>query len=56
MTRKDYQAIADVIKAVSIRDDARYMIAVELAAAFQKHNENFNKSKFYRACGLEDMP
>jgi len=56
MRRKDYQQIAEVIRVVEIRDEARYRIAVELAAALQKYNPRFDKVKFYKACGLEDMP
>jgi len=58
MTRKDYQLIADVIKAsnaMSPEDKAHELyksLAVSLAQELQKDNPRFKPALFLKACGI----
>lgn len=56
LTRKDYKAIAEIIKANTNNECAAgaYNIGLELADYFAKDNPRFDKDKFLKACGLED--
>lgn len=58
MTRKDFQFIADVIKAmpshsVSLRAQ-RESCARAFADALPATNPNFNKERFLKACGIDE--
>jgi hypothetical protein len=51
MTRKDFQAIADVIKTYSFTDPQdRVNLAHRLAEVCQANNPNFTKQRFLDAC------
>ena len=56
MTRKDFQLIADVIKAtrcinnVDADDKAIAILTESLAIEFKKANPRFNKELFLKAC------
>jgi len=53
MTRKDFQLIADVLKASSTSPMNRCVIrelAVSFASELTKTNPRFNKERFVKAC------
>tara|TARA_R110002051_G_scaffold295757_1_gene361633 strand:- start:236 stop:421 length:186 start_codon:yes stop_codon:yes gene_type:complete len=58
MTRKDFQLIADVIKAthrsnvVDTDDKAIAILTESLAIELAKTNPRFNKALFIKACGV----
>ena len=62
MTKKDYQIIADVIRAaltssmVTLEaltaERAVEYTALDLADVFQSDNPQFNREKFLEACGI----
>jgi hypothetical protein len=56
MTRKHFQAIADVIKNTPFTDPQdRVILAHRMAEdVCQAHNSLFNKARFLKACGIED--
>ena len=56
MTRKLYQDVAEVIRELKFTKAKRRELAVEMAAVFKRNNPNFDYSKWYAACGLEDLP
>lgn len=59
MTRKDFQAVTDIIRsfskgAINYDLEGRHVlerITEEMADLFQKDNPRFDKEKFYEACG-----
>ena len=59
MTRKDYVAIAGVLRAESKNSDNDAdiecigRIAEVLSAKFADGNDSFDRERFLRACGLE---
>jgi hypothetical protein len=56
MTRKDFQLIADVIKAHQDGGDNDYIIrglATSFAIELAKTNPRFNKALFLKACGTK---
>jgi hypothetical protein len=59
MTRKDYQAIAEVISTLADKyqfDDGRYIvseIASDLAEVLQNDNPRFDRQRFLDACGYQ---
>jgi hypothetical protein len=61
MTRKDYQKVADIIRKHLNEswDDSSELavgnIAQDLAGMFATDNERFDASRFYTACGLNDL-
>ncbi len=62
MTRKDFQMIADILKAhtssdfkVTCEDDRNFLIrnlALDLCVELQKTNSRFDKVRFLEACGV----
>jgi hypothetical protein len=54
MTRKDYQLIADVIKASRSVPSAIHLraLALDLSIELKKENPNFKPALFLKACGL----
>jgi hypothetical protein len=53
MTRKDFQLIADVLKAHQDGSDADHIVrglAVSFAIELAKTNSRFNKERFINAC------
>ena len=52
MTRKDYQLIADVIKAAKFNAKEREAFALSLSAELKKDNPRFKPSYFLKACGI----
>lgn len=63
MTRKDYEAIADIITKVKnreefggepvTRDTALILMVIHLAEYLGDENPRFNRETFYRACGFD---
>lgn len=58
MTKKDYQAIADVIVnrlygATPTRRFALSDVAKDLCAVFEEDNPRFDRDKFLIACGVK---
>ena len=53
MTRKDYIAIANVIKEYKglMADSDHHQLVWELADIFQNDNERFDQHRFMAACG-----
>lgn len=56
LTRKHFQAIADIIAQAQKRDDAcvAYQIALNLCILFKVENPSFDRARFLRACGFPD--
>ncbi len=65
MTKKDYKIIAEAIwrsgfiqDKNSIRqqakEDMRRLITYDLASSLANENPRFDKTKFYKACGISD--
>lgn len=54
MTRKDFQLIADTIKDLDLIPIDRLHIAREFATSLRTTNAKFDRSRFLRACGMED--
>lgn len=56
MTKKDYIAIAAVIKVANNQGDTATckFIARNIADVFQSDNSKFDRARFLRACGIED--
>jgi hypothetical protein len=55
MSRKDYEAIAAIIKGARLytsADDPVALIATALAAAFAQDNPRFDRARFLAACGV----
>lgn len=52
MSRKDYQAIADVIKASSGDVPTLTAVAKGIADVFAADNPRFDRERFYDACDL----
>ena len=52
MTKKDYVAIAEVIKLF----DTKREIILGLSAYFMIDNPRFSPDKFFTACGIEKIP
>ena len=54
MTRKDYQLLADVIKAQRSVPSATHLraLALDLSIELKKDNPNFKPALFLKACGL----
>ena len=54
MTRKDYQLLADVIKASRSVPAATHLraLALDLSIELKKDNPNFKPALFLKACGL----
>jgi len=48
--RKHYQAIANVIKTFSVADRVKFVAALD--DMFKADNEQYNRSKFTKACEL----
>lgn len=46
MTRKDYVAVAKILKAAQSVDDVK----TELAGLFKRENPAFDKDRFFAAC------
>lgn len=61
MSRGDYRKIAAALRHVQFTvtcDDPTWIFCVhEIANTLQSDNSNFNRQKFYRACGLmQEIP
>lgn len=62
MTRKDYSAVANIIKKEMDRCDgcddgivlALNRIVDEMCSVFKADNPNFDKDRFLSACGFEE--
>jgi hypothetical protein len=55
MTRKDYQAVADALKAMGTKTEnwqAVTLAALALAPVFEADNPRFDSERFFNACGL----
>ena len=58
MSRKHFEAIAAILKINDWQEsveDMRESIALDIAAYFKGENPRFDKDKFLKACGLEDV-
>jgi hypothetical protein len=55
MTRKGYEMIAKLIREWEMPLSQKRSLTVELAAILRADNSRFDKHKFYKACGLEDL-
>jgi hypothetical protein len=52
MTRKDFQALADMLKgAECLNDTQRHYLACKLADLCQEQNPRFDRKRFVAACG-----
>lgn len=55
MTRKDYEALAQMVKEAEPQTDLGLRILVfKMADYFKADNPNFKHEVFYKACGLDD--
>ena len=55
MTRKDYVKVSDILRAHAtfIEDTQTYAdLCEDFALMFKKDNSNFDKHRFFAACGL----
>lgn len=52
MTRKDFQAVADMIKAMDIPRTHKEQFALGMCRIFQQKNPRFKLQRFMKACGL----
>ena len=61
MTKKDYELIAKAIKnatadlIISANTETTDNIVWGLALELEKENPKFNRNKFVKACGLDDL-
>ncbi len=55
MTRKDFKAFAEAIKAMREKGDRKRIAKVVVQVA-TRLNERFNKELFLEACGIEEKP
>ena len=58
MTRKHFEAIANILSLHAARPDSRKLInglALDLSIAFKEHNPRFDVVRFLNACGLEQV-
>jgi hypothetical protein len=61
MTRKDYEAIAEVIERLAEKyrhDEGRHIVAEfaeDIAEVMTNDNPRFNRDTFYRACGYQEV-
>ncbi len=51
MSRKHFKDFANEIAAIDDRDIANKM-AIMVAEVAAKHNDNFNRTRFFIACGI----
>ena len=54
LIKRDYVAIANIIKNSKADELATSAIALDLANYFAKSNDQFDREKFYNACGYPD--
>lgn len=55
MTKKDYEAVAQILKDAEPQTDLGLRIVVfKMADMFKSENPRFSHERFYKACGLED--
>ncbi len=52
MTRKDFQLIADTIKASDLGPTDRLSLARDFADALRSTNPQFDRARFLAACGV----
>lgn len=53
MTRKHFQAIADILKNGNLSDEQRRELAKEFATMLKSHNSGFQRGRFLTAaCGV----
>jgi hypothetical protein len=52
MTRRHFQAVADVLRASGAHPDAVRDIALALADVFAADNPRFDEERFLTACGV----
>ena len=50
MTRKDYEATAQVIRNLPVNEDIKRVVALRFAGMFETDNERFNIDLFLNAC------
>ncbi len=50
MTRKDYEMLARVVRQLSLPNEARKVVASELAQELHNHFANFQRQRFVEAC------
>ena len=58
MTKKDYELIASVLRErLGDSYDNAYarLLVKKMADVFEAHNPKFNRSKFLKACGIEEV-
>jgi hypothetical protein len=55
MTRKDYQAFADILWSIryAVTPEIHEHLVDEMAKVFKTDNERFDFNRFAQACGLE---
>jgi hypothetical protein len=53
MTRNDYVWIAEVINECPLAARDRLTVAAHFANALVETNENFDRARFLKACGVE---
>lgn len=52
MTRKHFQAIADMIRSMDCSNEQKRQFALGMCVIAQQDNPNFKASRFMSACGL----
>lgn len=57
MTRKDYVEVSNILKSFSdeIHPQVFEDIVEEFAQFFQSDNERFDKARFEKACGVDEI-
>ena len=53
MTRKDFEMIAEAVRAAYLNKESRLSVAAELATRLAGTNPRFNYEQFKKACGVE---
>lgn len=53
LSRKDYEAIAEILMHSNKFETPHYFIANELSTYFASENGRFDKARFMKACGVE---
>jgi hypothetical protein len=56
MTKRDFQALAAGLYEARISPRERQKLANIIASVCAKHNQAFNSTKFYEACGCNKHP
>ena len=56
MTRKDYQAVADILREVTLTPDARAALITKFSRMFERDNPRFDWARFAAACVPPKVP